>query len=394
MNRQTKKYQVLFISNDASLTGAPIMLLHLLKFIRENKLWEINILLHRGGPMEAHFKEMGKTLILKPASYTGEKNLLKKGLMKLGMILKKWRLIIYASHYDFVFNNTIANGNMAQIFANKNIPVITFVHELEKVIAVFKKNGESQKTFLYSSFFLSPSNIVKQNLLQNHQIPQVKILPLNYYFPGYDQEMALAEKTKFAKQFLFENNIPEDKFLFFAMGTADLRKGFDYFVEICNEVTRKESDIHFVWIGDFTDPLFENEMKNKIREKKLEQYLTRMGNIPFNRYNLLPANLFLLTSREDPYPLVVLDAAFLQIPTIAFEDAGGATEFMEHGAGWLIKDFSLNDFAKKIIHLKNHINEIEIAGKNALEKAKSLHCNPLHTLTQLKAIESKIQIHE
>ncbi len=391
MKLQQKKNKVLFISNDASLTGAPVMLLHLLKFIRENNLWEIHILLSRGGPLEGNFKKMGETRILKPAGYTKEKNMLKKAVMKMRISLKKLGLSLSSPGYDFVFNNTITNGSLAQIFSKKNIPVITFVHELENVISFFAKNGEAQKTFLYSSLFLAPSIIVQQNLLKNHQVSKDKILSLNYYFPGYDVEIPGQDKKKFASFFFEKYAIPENKILVFAMGTADLRKGFDFFVEICSLVTKREPSIHFVWVGNYTDMLFEKDMKSLIKNKQLELQITITGNVPFDKNNLMPANIFLLTSREDPYPLVVLDAAFLQVPTIAFNGAGGAPEFIDGGAGWLIEDFSLTHFAEKIIHLKNFPVEIEIAGKIALQKAKSLHGNKLHTLNQLKAIETQIK---
>ncbi len=391
MKSKHPKNKVLFISNDASLTGAPVMLLHLLKFIREKDLWEIHILLSRGGPLEENFKNLGETRILKPAGYTKEKSMLKKAAMKMRMSLKKLRLSLSSNGYDFVFNNTITNGSLAQIFYKKNIPVITFVHELENVISFFAKNGEAQKSFLYSSLFIAPSNIVRENLLQNHQIPQQKILSLNYYFPGYDVDMPEQDKKNHAALFFKKYKIPENKFLVFGMGTADLRKGFDYFVEICALVTKNLPSIHFVWMGNYTDALFERSMKNLIKEKKLEQHITVTGKIPFDKNNLMPANIFLLTSREDPYPLVVLDAAFLQIPSIAFDGAGGAPEFIEDDAGWLIEDFSLAKFAEKIIHLKNNSAEIDLAGKNAWQKARSLHGNKLHTLNQLQAIETKIK---
>ncbi|MEO8116331.1 MAG: glycosyltransferase [Bacteroidota bacterium] len=391
MKPQQKKNKVLFISNDASLTGAPVMLLHLLKFICENDLWEIHILLNRGGPLEGSFKSMGDTVTLKQESYTKEKNKLKKGVMKMRMTFKKLKISRSSTAYDFVFNNTIANGSLVRIFHKKNIPVISYIHELENVISYFNKNGQAQKTFLYSSLFIAPSNIVRENLLQNHQIPPGKICTLNYYFPGYETDLPEQDKKNLTALFVKKYNIPENKFLVFGMGTADVRKGFDYFIEICAIVTKRETSIHFVWLGNFTDTFFEKDMKNIIKDKSLEQKMTVTGKVPFDKNNLIPANIFALTSREDPYPLVVLDAAFLQVPSIAFDGAGGAPEFIQNDAGWLIEGFSLTKFAEKIIHLKNNSAEIDMAGKNALQKAKLLHGNKSLTINQLQAIEKKIK---
>lgn len=390
MQHQQQISKVLFISNDASLTGAPILLLHFLHLIRENNLWKINIILHRGGPLEEKFKAVGNTIILKPAAYSKEKNIFKKTSMKAGMLFKRWKLSSFSPQYDFVFNNTIANGSLIQNFHKNKIPVVSYIHELENVIAFFSNHGEAKKTFLSSDMFIVPSNIVRENLLQNHTIPQEKIFSLKYYFPGYENELTVDDRKNKTKDFLLKYKVPKNKFLVFGMGTADLRKGFDYFVEICSLVSVKDTSIHFVWLGDYTNPIFKIEIEKVIHQNKLEDKITLTGNIPFDKLNVLPANLFLMTSREDPYPLVVLEAAFLRIPCIAFKNSGGAAEFIEENAGWLIEGFSLHTFAEKIIYLKNHPGELEEAGKIASEKAKSMHGNKLHTLNQLINIEKQI----
>jgi glycosyltransferase involved in cell wall biosynthesis len=48
---------------------------------------------------------------------------------------------------------------------------------------------------------------------------------------------------------------------------------------------------------------------------------------------LAATEVFLLTSREDPFPLVVLEAAAFGKPIVCFECAGGAPEFVQRDAG-------------------------------------------------------------
>lgn len=341
--------------------------------IKENTSWEMHTLLNRGGPLEDRFKIFGPVTILKPGTYTKEKNPLKKIYMRAGMSFRKGLLHFKKIHFDFVFNNTIANGRLLKIFAAKKIPIVTYVHELESVIQIFSKNGEAQKTFQYSKLFLSPSNLVRENLLLNHAIPDERIFIFPYYFPGYAGQ-TLPDKALHRSQFLQEYKLPDHKFLLFAMGTANLRKGIDYFIEIAHLVGVPQ--IHFVWIGSFTDKTLEKDMRGKIAGYQLENNLTVIEDMPFDKYNLMPADIFLLPSREDPYPLVILDAAFLQIPAMAFAGTGGATEFIGKENGWLIQAFSLPTFAEKIKYLEQHKAEIHKAGQNAFEHAMQLHGNP------------------
>ncbi len=348
------------------------MLLHTIQGIRENTSWKIHILLHRGGPLENSFTALGPVTILKPGTYSREKNLLKKVGMRAGMSIKKVLLHLEKTPYDFIFNNTIANGSLLNVFAQKRIPIITYVHELESVIQVFSKNGEAQKTFRYTNYYLSPSTLVKENLVSKHAIPENKISILPYYFPGYDQH-TIPDKADSQLQFLKKYQLPGNKFLVFAMGTANLRKGIDYFIEIAKLVAHP--GIHFVWIGSFTDKTLEKTIQEKIAAYQLGTHITIIEDMPFDKYNLLPADIFLLPSREDPYPLVVLDAAFLGIPTMAFAYTGGATEFIGKENGWLIEDFSLPTFAEKILYLEQRRDEIQVAGKQAFAHAMKIHGN-------------------
>ncbi len=55
--------KVLFISHDASRTGAPIVLLHLLKWVKYNTDVEFLILLKDGVELEDRFRVLGETNI-------------------------------------------------------------------------------------------------------------------------------------------------------------------------------------------------------------------------------------------------------------------------------------------------------------------------------------------
>jgi glycosyltransferase involved in cell wall biosynthesis len=55
---------------------------------------------------------------------------------------------------------------------------------------------------------------------------------------------------------------------------------------------------------------------------------------PQNYYQLF--DVFALTSREDPFPLVALEAAVLGKPVICFRQAGGIPEWVEGNGGFCI----------------------------------------------------------
>jgi glycosyltransferase involved in cell wall biosynthesis len=63
-------------------------------------------------------------------------------------------------------------------------------------------------------------------------------------------------------------------------------------------------------------------------------------------------DIFALTSREDPYPLVVLEAALLQKPMVCFEKAGGAQDLIETDAGLIVPYLSLKPCQRLFLQLR------------------------------------------
>jgi glycosyltransferase involved in cell wall biosynthesis len=63
---------------------------------------------------------------------------------------------------------------------------------------------------------------------------------------------------------------------------------------------------------------------------------------------------FALVSREDPFPLVCLEAALLEKPVICFAGAGGAPELVEEDSGFVVPYLDLNAMADKLLLLSEN----------------------------------------
>jgi glycosyltransferase involved in cell wall biosynthesis len=63
------------------------------------------------------------------------------------------------------------------------------------------------------------------------------------------------------------------------------------------------------------------------------------------------SDIFLLTSREDPFPLVMLEAASRSLPIVCFANSGGAPEFVEKDAGLIVPDFNTDKMAEEVMRL-------------------------------------------
>jgi glycosyltransferase involved in cell wall biosynthesis len=298
----------------------------------------------------------------------------------------------FSPRTDVIINNTVANGKVIRNLAALKRPIATYVHELESVIQFYNRNGSSLLTFRYSEFFISPSQAVANNLLSMHNINSEKIFYLNYFVPL--ETIPGIDKIK-AREHLFRGfNIPVGKFCVVGMGTATHRKGIDIFVETCQLVSRVKKDIHFVWIGDFEEEGTRTKTLQTIRQYSVEESLTLTGRIPNSPTNLLPFDLFILTSREDPYPMVILEAASLKLPAICFERSGGAAEFIGKDCGWALPGFSAEGMAEKILELREKPEMIKQAGLRAYEKATVMHTDERLVQNQFDSLIKKIKISE
>ena len=59
-------------------------------------------------------------------------------------------------------------------------------------------------------------------------------------------------------------------------------------------------------------------------------------------------DVFLMTSREDPFPLVCIEVGMLGIPIICFDGATGSQEIINQGGGVVVPYLDTDAMAKQI----------------------------------------------
>jgi glycosyltransferase involved in cell wall biosynthesis len=130
------------------------------------------------------------------------------------------------------------------------------------------------------------------------------------------------------------------------------RKGADLFIEVAKRVhDQGRTNFHFYWIGDLEiKPGAEADHFANLR-RSAEGYVSFLGTKNDPGPFLQAADIFLLPSREDPFPLVALEAAACSLPIICFEKAGGMPDFVEQDAGCTVAFEDLESMARKVIAL-------------------------------------------
>ncbi len=380
--------KILFISHDASRTGAPIVLLHLLKWLKQNTDLDFIILLKKDGELRKEFESLATTYIYS-FNY--------KPLIGIkGKITGNWNTFIgVPSHYrrlkkelishniGLVYANSIVNGEILHFLSFLTCKVITHVHELE--YGFYFSGKENLKYLLqYTDRYIAVANAVKNTLINTYTVHEDHIDTIYEFVPTENKPLNDSNEIR---QLL---NIPEDAFIVGASGTMDLRKGFDLLVPLAQEVYKyvENDDYYFVWIGGNPNSDYYFIVNQDAEKTGMNKFIRLPGAQVDPLKYFACFDVFVMLSREDPFPLVCLEAALLGKPIICFEKSGGMPELVENDGGFVVPYLNLSVIAEKIIELNIDTDLKRRLGGTIQEKVKHRHDVSLAAPKILDIIES------
>ena len=363
---------ILFVSHDANRAGAQILLLRFLRLLKENQDFKFSILLKEGGIIESEFTEIAQTYFWKKPKSYGKKSLFTKIYKKFtNKDTHKIKVLemLKKQNFDLIISNTIANGDILPSLKTLNVPIKTYVHELEMGIQQYTKAEFFQNVKALSLSFIACAESVKQNLIKNHQVDTtlIKVLPSLLPESALNYQIDKLANEKLRNQY----NIPQNAFIIGGMGTVDVRKGVDIFLQVAKKL-KFNSAIFFLWVGGQENEIeYKNFQIDKNRlELKNAIFQTSVEN-PMDFMSIF--DVFFVSSREDPYPLVVLEAAMLSKPIICFDKAGGAMDFVENDCGAVIEYLNVDGVVDRIKEFKGNKALIEQMGNSGREKVLERH---------------------
>lgn len=379
---------VLFISHDASRTGAPIILLNFLKWFKENSDIPFQILLGRGGELESEFRAIAPVTIFSDYEKLFHKSIKTRLINRINNLMglhldktngkntwisQKLEKDIKANaginSIDLVYSNTITNGSILEHLSMMfTCPIISHIHELEWNIQYF--GLEAEKTKKYSSHYIAVSEAVRQNLIHNNNISEKQVSLIHEFIPNNISVNQLEPRQKICSQL----GIPENSLIVGGAGNVHWRKGVDLFIQVADIVSRKKLDlpVHFLWLGK-AEGIYYQQLRYDIKKLGIEKIVHFLGNKTNPLYYLSTYDIFILTSREDPFPLVCLESASLGKPIICFDQAGGIKELVENDCGFVVPYLDINAMALKSIQLLSDQQLRYQFGQCGQEKVQELY---------------------
>jgi glycosyltransferase involved in cell wall biosynthesis len=363
---------ILFISHDASVSGAPVVLLHFLRWLKANTRITFKILLRDGGPLLEEFKQLSPVSILPPVAQNSSGwHKLRRSLVlskqdSLEVNLAEVKSQIRKEGVRLIYANTVTHGALLKNLSDFPCKVISHIHELKYAIEIFGRENFT-KVNSYSHHFIAVSQAVAHNLVRHYNVPAGKIDVVYECIDVKQIKYVLPESNK-VKQLKEQLSIPEDAFVVGLAGTIEWRKGADLLAPLVKAVYKKNvsQPVYFVWVGKGDYSGIKYDLEKIGSEGKV--IFTGLQQNPYQYYSCF--DIFVLLSREDPFPLVCLENALLEKPIICFAESGGMSEFIqEDSGGFSVPYLDIDEMATKIIRLVNDQELKRALGRQAYEKS-------------------------
>ncbi len=300
--------RLLLVGHDAFPAGAQLLLLHLAAALRRGFGVQAEYLLLGGGTLEAEYAATLPGRVLPAADREAA----------LDGLLRDY----VARGFTAAVVNTSAAAWIVPRLRAAGIAPLLLVHEMPRLIHERGLGGDLRAAEAAATALVFPAASVRDRVaeLQPLAPERTRIRPQGSYRLPEFSPSARAELRA-------ELGIGADAPLVLGCGYADLRKGFDLFLQAWRATRRRRPDAMFVWVGAM-DPQLRNFLGPEIAAATATGGFRLPGFCADVAGWYSAADVLALTSREDPFPSTVLEALGAGLPSVAFDEAGGIPELL------------------------------------------------------------------
>ena len=222
----------------------------------------------------------------------------------------------------------------------KLFPKIKFIARETNVVS--KHVTRKEIRFFYKFYnnydkIICQSDDMQNDLIENFKIKKDKLIKINnpVDFDFINEKLATSEKPESFKDD-FKNVI--------AIGNLSSRKGFDNLLKVFNHLKNEKILLHI--LGDGRDRELLHQMKKDLELENVIFHGQQKNPYQFFKF----ADLFILSSRYEGFPNVLLEAGACGIYSLANNCPGGINEIIQPGINGEISTIENHEeFARNIL---------------------------------------------
>lgn len=353
------KDTLIVVTHEMSRTGAPIILWNMMKSFKQD--FDIIVFALKGGDIASAFEQESDFVVTIDPWLVDQPAHLSVLLQKLTQIRP----------VRFAIVNSIEATDVLEAFWRCRIPSIHLIHEFATNIR-FKERFEISA--LFSSHQVYPAQYVLDDALRYYpkiNRDYVSVLPQGFCeSPNtITTDIGQAKERDRVRRAMRPIDFPSHGVVILGMGSVIFRKGVDLFMACAKQVRDLNPKIpfRFVWIGDGYDPINDTEYSTYLSEQRRQLNLDDIVEFvePISQVDIAYqiADIFLLSSRLDPLPLVAQDALKHALPLVCFKNTNGMVEYLEKmpaADGGVVPYLDIAAAAQRI---SNFINDAQLRVK-------------------------------
>ncbi len=156
------------------------------------------------------------------------------------------------------------------------------------------------------------------------------------------------------------NNIPERTTVIGTVIRFTEEKRPLLWMNIAIALNKINPEIHYLVVGD--GPLLQS-CKNKIKRHGLENVVHFCGNVSDVYSYILAMDLFLLTSRVEGLPNVLVESQLLGVPVVTTRAGGAPETLLDKNTGWVLENENIDEISSKLQNLIQDKTQLNKAGE-------------------------------
>jgi glycosyltransferase involved in cell wall biosynthesis len=333
------KKSVLFITPTGGRTGSEMLLWYLLKHLSGKIKTAVYTL--KNGDLFAKCSTADQTFVNADKDgflykiYIG----IYHKILKITPEEKKLINIQKRIKADRWYLNTLTMPQFARLAAKFKVPYDLHVHELVSIYDEIRYD-EFKFQFDNADRIICCSSIVEKRV---QEMGYKNTFLLHSFIDT--QTIALKMPAETIRKKL---NIPTDAYIWIMSGSMNLRKGYD---TVCDLFQFLPANTYIAWLGSVKQTGVLHYIRQRTKLENLN--FIEIGEKSDEYYDYLNiADGFVLTAKEDPFPLVMIEAAYLEKPIVGY-NSGGISEFVQEGMGKSVDSFNPKDLAEAMTQVQN-----------------------------------------
>ncbi len=352
---------IFFAGHSAGRSGAPLILLRLIESFAALPDVELFLFLESGGELVGDYRRVAHVFV-------NENQVLYSG----GQQVMQWLVQNLAGRKPIpaVSNSAESWRIQREMRATGLTPVISLIHEnLSRYASETRRLlCETADQIVFPSEATRLTAITADPTFQSSQV-----LPQGLLSASFGKGSRIVSRRIVRERLGIS---PRAKIVL-ACGTRDLRKGADLFIEVAARVAALSAlDAHFVWLGSPTTEGQVHEKKGSrddVAELRLKDRIHWIEAAPDPEEYFLAADVFVLTSRDDPFPCVVHEAMAAGLKIVVFEGNGGAPEAISGGCGIAVQYLNTSAMADAIAAMFREPDQYASLGVSAEAKVRTTY---------------------